>query len=92
MAYESPMASGTRSRLRTNGVAASKYPREIANTSQVLAKSLIRTAALWLETRGQSKSGSLVIPVKSISMINQVNKEYPSMLVILLLSGYYNIF
>jgi len=31
--------------------------------------------------------GSLVIPVKPISMMNQVNKEYPLMLVILLLSG-----
>jgi len=36
--------------------------------------------------------GSLVIPVKSISMINQVNKEYPWMPVILVLSGYYGFF
>ena len=36
--------------------------------------------------------GSLVIPAKSISMINQVNKEYPPLLVILLLSGYYGFF
>jgi len=36
--------------------------------------------------------GSLVIPVKPISMMNQVNKEYPLMLVILLLSGYYGFF
>ena len=36
--------------------------------------------------------GSLVIPVKLISTINQVNKEYPPMLVILVLSGYYSLF
>ena len=42
--------------------------------------------------KARQTSGSLVIPVKSISMIYQVNKEYPSMLVILLLSGYYGFF
>ena len=38
------------------------------------------------------KVGSLVIPVKSSSMVNQVNKEYLLMLAILLLSGYYVFF
>nr|QNO43784.1 hypothetical protein BPLLOOKG_00010 [Methanosarcinales archaeon ANME-2c ERB4]QNO50592.1 hypothetical protein EGELPFMD_00012 [Methanosarcinales archaeon ANME-2c ERB4] len=33
-----------------------------------------------------------ILPVKLISMINQVNKEYPPMLVILVLSGYYSLF
>jgi len=36
--------------------------------------------------------GSLAIPVKSIPMINQVNKEYPSMSVILLFYSYYGFF
>ncbi|MEA1905875.1 MAG: transposase [Euryarchaeota archaeon] len=61
------------------------------------AKNLDKSEMDLIYTREIAKNketriyGSLVIPVKLISTINQVNKEYPPLLVILLLSGYYGL-